>query len=68
MCRARDDGGQRRFAASRRAVEDGGGHAVGLDGAPQEPTRPDDMPLTDKFIQRSRTHAVGQRAERGFLG
>ena len=68
MCRARDDGGQRRFAASRRTVEDGGGHAVGLDGAPQEPTRPDDMPLTDKFIQRSRTHAVGQRAERGFLG
>ena len=68
MRRIGDDGGERRFAAPRRAVEDGGSHAVGLDGAAEQPPRPNDVPLPDKFVQRSRTHAVSQRAESGFFG
>ena len=39
MRRIGDDGGERRFAAPRRAVEDGGSHAVGLDGAAEQPPR-----------------------------
>ena len=68
MRRIGDDGGERRFAAPRRAVEDGGSHAVGLDGAAEQPPRSDDVPLPDKFVQRSRAHAVSQRAESGFFG
>ena len=65
--RARDDGSQRGLAASGRAVKDGGRHAVGFDGAAEQTSLPDDMRLTDKFIQRARAHTVGERAERGFL-
>ena len=63
----RDDGGERRLAAAGRAVEDGGGHAVGLDGAAQKPPRADDVALADEFVERARAHAVGQGAEHGVL-
>ena len=59
-----DDGGQRGFAAARRAPEDGAGQPVGLDGAAQQPPRGDDVFLPDEFIQRARPHAIRQRRQR----
>ena len=35
--------------------------AVGLDGAPQQFARADDVLLADELVQRARAHAQGQR-------
>ena len=34
---------------------------VGLDGAAQQPARPDDMLLADELVQRARAHPRRQR-------
>ena len=59
-----NDGREGRLAAAGRAPEDGAGQAVGLDGAPQQLARADNLCLAHEFVQRPRAHAVGQRRER----
>ena len=55
-----DDGGQGGLAAARRAIEDGGGQPVDLDGAAQQPPGAHDMLLADKFVQGAGAHPIGQ--------
>jgi hypothetical protein len=65
-----DDVGQRGFTCARRAVEDHGTEAVGLEHAPQQLAGAEEMVLADEFIDRARPHARGQRlglAEVGFV-
>src|ERR1035441_7746123 len=59
---ARNNFGQSRLARARRPPEDHRGGVIALDLHAQRFARPDQMFLAHEFIQRSRTHAVGQRA------
>ena len=59
--RVGDDLRQRRLAGAGRPVEDEAAQLVGLDGAAQQPPRPDDVLLADVLVQRARAHARGQR-------
>ena len=56
-----NNGSQRGFSTSWRPVKDGGSQPVRLNGPAQQPAFPHQMPLTDKFIQGARAHAVRQR-------
>ena len=55
-----NDPGQGCFADPRRAMQDQVSDPIGLDGTAQEPSVGQDSALTLKFLQRSRTHAIGQ--------
>ena len=48
------------FADPGRAMQDQVAHPIGLDGTAQEPSVSQDSALTFKFLQRARTHAIGQ--------
>ena len=52
--------GQSCFADPRRAMQDQVADPIGFDGTAQEPSVGKDPALTLKFLQRSRTHAIGQ--------
>ena len=57
-----DDHRQRGLARARRPPQqDRGEQPIGLDGAPQEPPRPDDVVLPDVFVERTGAHPRGQR-------
>ena len=55
-----DDPRQGGFADPGRAMEDQVADPIGLDGTAQEPSDRQDPALTFKFLQRARTHAIGQ--------
>ena len=48
------------FADPGRAMQDQVADPIGLDGTAQEPSVSQDSALTFKFLQRARTHAIGQ--------
>jgi len=52
---------QGRLARAGRPVKDDRAELVRLDGAAQQASRPDDVPLADELIQRARPHARGER-------
>src|SRR6266478_3475396 len=56
----RDDLRQRSFSGARRSPEDERAGIVALDLGAQGLARGDQVFLADKFIQRARTHTVGQ--------
>ena len=51
------------FADPGRAMQDQVADPIGLDGTAQEPTVGQGPALTFKFLQRARTHAIGQRGK-----
>ena len=51
------------FADPGRAMQDQVADPIGLDGTAQEPSVRKDPALALKFLQRARTHAVGQRGK-----
>ena len=53
--------GQRRLADARRAPEDERAGVIALDLYPQRFAGREDVLLPDEFVERARTHAVGQR-------
>jgi hypothetical protein len=57
----RDDARQRRLSAAGRAIENHRGQAIGFDRATQKFARGKNMFLTDKFLERSRSHPCGER-------
>src|ERR1700730_13703984 len=57
----RDDVSERGFAGAGRPGEDHGRETIGLDGATQKFSRPEDVLLSDEFFERARTHPGGQR-------
>ena len=57
-----NDFGERGLAGARRAPEDHRGRVVTLDLHAQRFAGADQMLLPDKFIERARAHAVGERA------
>ncbi len=59
--RVGDDVGEGGLAGSRRAVEDEGGELVGLDGAAQQPSGPEDVLLADEVVERRGPQARRQR-------
>ena len=61
---AGDDLGERGLAGPGRAPEDHRGGIVALDLHAQRLAGPDEMLLADEFIERARTHAVGERDAR----
>ena len=56
-----DDARQGGLAGARWAIEDHTAELVGLDGAPQQASRSNDVVLADILVQRARPHARGQR-------
>jgi hypothetical protein len=59
---AGNDLGERSLAGARRTPEDHRGGVVALDLHAQRFAWPDQVFLSDEFIERARPHAVGQRA------
>ncbi|MNP28746.1 hypothetical protein D3C76_1217310 [compost metagenome] len=57
----RNNMGQRRFAAARRAIQQNGRDLVSLDRPAQQLAPPDNMLLSNIFIETLRTHAVGKQ-------
>ena len=51
------------FADPGRAMQDQVADPIGLDGTAQEPSVSQDSTLTFKFLQRARTHAIGQGSQ-----
>ncbi len=66
----RDDARERRLAAAGRAPEEHRAHVVALDLRAQRLARPEQLFLADEFVERLRTHPVGERpaCERLFFG
>ena len=63
-----DDPRQGRLAAAGRPPEDDRGQLAGLDQAPQDLARPDEVLLADVLVQRPRPHAGGEgRAGAGVV-
>ena len=62
---AGDDGRQRGLSAAGRAPEDAALQPVGLNGAAQQPARPQKPLLPHKFVKRAGPHALGQRRQGG---
>ena len=60
----RDDLGERGLARARRPPEDQRAGIVAIDLRAQRLARSDQVLLTDVLVERSRTHAVGQRPRR----
>ena len=56
-----NDVGESRFAGARRAGKDHGRQTIGFDRAAQEFSRPENMFLTDKLVERPRSHSCGER-------
>ena len=55
------------FADPGRAMQDQVADPIGLDGTAQEPSVSQDSALTFKFLQRARTHAIGQGGQHPSL-
>ena len=51
------------FADPGGAMQDQVADPIGLDGTAKEPSVGQDPPLALKFLQRARTHAIGQRGQ-----
>src|SRR5437764_7559302 len=56
-----NDAGQRGFSAAGRSREYHRWQTICFDCAPQKFAGPENVLLTDKFLQRARTHASGER-------
>ena len=65
--RIRHDIGERGLARARRAPEDTATQPVGFDGARQKAGFRNDMRLADKFPERTRPHAFGERMQGVFI-
>ena len=55
------------FADPGRPMQDQVADPIGLDGTAQEPSVSQDSALTFKFLQRARTHAIGQGGQHPSL-
>ena len=53
---------ERGLSDARRPPQDNRTELIALDLHPQRLARPQNVLLADKFLQRLRTHALGQRA------
>src|SRR5437667_11608468 len=62
-----DDLGKSRLARSRRSPQDQRRNFVAFDLPAQRFTRREDLFLSGEFLQRPRTHAIGQWTRRGSL-
>jgi len=62
-----DDAGKRRLANAGRPPEDHGGNVVALDKTPQHFPLAKKVFLSDKVLERLRTHALGKRLVCGTL-
>ncbi len=56
-CGVGDNPRQGRLTRARRPVKDDRAQLIGLDGATQQPARPDDVFLADELVQGARPHA-----------
>src|SRR6266550_5961909 len=56
-----NDPSQRRFSAAGRPEENHGGQTISFDCPAQKFSRPKNMFLADKFVERARAHARGER-------
>ena len=61
LCAARNNACQRSFAHTRRAPEYHAGHVVGINKLAQNFPLAQKLLLPEKFLQRARAHAAGQR-------
>ena len=59
-CRVGDNASEGGFAGTGWAIENDRRKLIGLDGAPQQATRPNDRILANKFIQCTRAHTGSQ--------
>src|SRR5262249_40041188 len=55
-----DDMGERCFSGARRSGQDYRWQSIGFNRAPEQFSRRQNVPLSDKFLERARSHPRGQ--------
>ena len=58
--RAGDNAGEGGFPRSRRSPEDDRGQPILFDGAPEQRAFPDELVVTGKLVEGTRSHSGGQ--------